>query len=188
MAGRTHGQPGAPITFGFKAASWADEIAPPPRPARARGGPLVGRPARRRGRRARVLRAPRRPARAAPAFCAELGLGDPGISWLTSRDRVAEFGAVLALVCGTLARIGNEVYELQRPEIGELAEPTSRDGRRQHHDAAQAQPRGAASTSTPSPGSPGRRPGVLLEGMVGATSATGGAGRPSGSRCPRSAC
>jgi adenylosuccinate lyase len=26
MTGRTHGQPGAPITFGFKAASWADEV------------------------------------------------------------------------------------------------------------------------------------------------------------------
>ena len=26
MAGRTHGQPGAPITFGFKVASWADEV------------------------------------------------------------------------------------------------------------------------------------------------------------------
>jgi adenylosuccinate lyase len=44
---------------------------------------------------------------------------------LTSRDRIAEFGVLLAMVCGTLARIGNEVYELQRPEIGELREPTS---------------------------------------------------------------
>ena len=26
MLGRTHGQPGLPITFGFKAAGWADEI------------------------------------------------------------------------------------------------------------------------------------------------------------------
>ncbi|MFN2535519.1 MAG: lyase family protein, partial [Pseudonocardiaceae bacterium] len=26
QVGRTHGQPGAPITFGFKAASWADEV------------------------------------------------------------------------------------------------------------------------------------------------------------------
>ena len=26
MAGRTHGQPGSPVTFGWKAASWADEI------------------------------------------------------------------------------------------------------------------------------------------------------------------
>jgi adenylosuccinate lyase len=58
-------------------------------------------------------------------FCAEVGLGDPGASWLTSRDRVAEFGHVLALVAATLARIGGEVYELARPEIGELAEPTT---------------------------------------------------------------
>ena len=29
------------------------------------------------------------------------------------------------MICGTLARIGNEVYELQRPEIGELREPTT---------------------------------------------------------------
>jgi adenylosuccinate lyase len=55
-------------------------------------------------------------------FCAELGLADPGISWLTARDRGAEFAQLLALICGTLARIGGEVYELQRPEIGELAE------------------------------------------------------------------
>ena len=26
MLGRTHGQPGLPITFGFKAAGWADEV------------------------------------------------------------------------------------------------------------------------------------------------------------------
>ena len=32
MLGRTHGQPGLPITFGFKAALWAAEVAPPPRP------------------------------------------------------------------------------------------------------------------------------------------------------------
>src|SRR4051794_23172708 len=60
-------------------------------------------------------------------FCAELGLADPGTSWLTARDRVAEAGSVLAMVCGTLARIGLEVYELQRPEIGELREPTRPD-------------------------------------------------------------
>ena len=31
------------------------------------------------------------------------------------------------MICCTLARIGNEVYELQRPEIGELREPTTSD-------------------------------------------------------------
>ena len=37
----------------------------------------------------------------------------------------AEFAQLLALICGTLARIGGEVYELQRPEIGELAETSA---------------------------------------------------------------
>jgi adenylosuccinate lyase len=55
-------------------------------------------------------------------FCAELGLAEPTISWLTARDRIAEFGTVLAMVATTLARIGGEVYELSRPEIGELRE------------------------------------------------------------------
>jgi adenylosuccinate lyase len=46
------------------------------------------------------------------------------MSWTTSRDRLAEFSTLMALVSGTLARIGNEVYQLQRPEIGELREAT----------------------------------------------------------------
>ncbi|MDT7620001.1 MAG: hypothetical protein QOF99_902 [Pseudonocardiales bacterium] len=120
MAGRTHGQPGAPITFGFKVASWADEV------RRHLDRLREGRPRWVVGQLAGAVgalgffgdRGPELRAR----FCAELGLGDPGISWTTSRDRVAEFGTVLAMVCGTLGRIGGEVYELSRPELGELAE------------------------------------------------------------------
>ena len=120
MAGRTHGQPGSPVTFGWKAASWADEVrrhldrlregAPRWLAGQLGGGTgsLVFYGAAGLSVRAR--------------FCAELGLADPGISWLTARDRVAEFAQLLALVCGTLARIGGEVYELARPEIGELSE------------------------------------------------------------------
>jgi adenylosuccinate lyase len=125
LAGRTHGQPGAPVTFGWKAAGWADEVRrhlDRLREGRPRwlvgqlGGGVgtlsalgpVGLDVRRR-------------------FCSELGLGDPGISWLAARDRVAEVGGVLAMVTGTLARIGGEVYELQRPEIGELREPIRGD-------------------------------------------------------------
>jgi adenylosuccinate lyase len=125
MAGRTHGQPGSPITFGFKVASWADEVRRHlQRLAEGRPRWLVGQLGGAVGtlgfftHQGAALRA---------EFCAELGLGDPGISWLSSRDRVAEFGAVLAMVSGTLARIGTEVYELQRPEIGELGEPTTTD-------------------------------------------------------------
>jgi adenylosuccinate lyase len=125
MLGRTHGQPGAPISFGFKVASWADELRRHlDRLEQARSRWLVGQLAGAVG----VLGFFESDGlRLRQEFCAELGLADPGISWLTARDRIAEFGAVLALVCGTLARIGNEVYELSRPEIGELREPTTTD-------------------------------------------------------------
>jgi adenylosuccinate lyase len=122
MAGRTHGQPGSAVTFGWKAASWADEVRRhldrlregAPRWLVGQLGGGVGSLVYYAGQ-GLAVRA---------RFCAELGLADPGISWLSARDRGAEFAQFLALVCGTLARIGGEVYELQRPEIGELAEAT----------------------------------------------------------------
>ena len=123
MVGRTHGQPGSPITFGFKVASWADEVRRHlQRLSEGRSRWLVGQLGGAVG--TLGFFAPRG-AELRAEFCVELGLSDPSISWLTSRDRIAEFGALLAMVCGTLARIGNEVYELQRPEIGELREPTT---------------------------------------------------------------
>jgi adenylosuccinate lyase len=122
MAGRTHGQGGSPITFGFKAASWADEIGR--HLERLRQGAsrwLVGQLAGGVGTLAFFGEAgPQLRHR----FCERLGLADPGMSWTTSRDRLAEFTTLLALVSGTLARIGNEVYQLQRPEIAELREAT----------------------------------------------------------------
>jgi 3-carboxy-cis,cis-muconate cycloisomerase len=120
MAGRTHGQPGAPITFGLKVASWADEV------RRHLERLQEGRPRWLVGQLGGAVGALAFFGADGPQlrrrFCAELGLADPEISWLTSRDRIAEFGTVLAMICGTLARIGTEVYELARPEIGELAE------------------------------------------------------------------
>lgn len=121
IAGRSHGQPGAPTTFGWKAASWADEIRRhldrlregAPRWLVAQLGDGIGTLVS-YGDRGLAVRA---------RFAAELGLADPVISWLSARDRIAEFGGLLALITGTLARIGEEVYELQRPEIGELGEP-----------------------------------------------------------------
>lgn len=125
MVGRTHGQAGSAITFGFKVASWADEVRRHldrlregrPRWLAGQLGGAVG-VLGFFGSQGIALR---------EAFCAELGLSDPGISWLTSRDRIAEFASLLSMICSTMARIGNEVYELQRPEIGELREPTTAD-------------------------------------------------------------
>ena len=123
MLGRTHGQPGAPVTFGFKAASWADETARHlERWGQSRPRLVVGQlagavgalgfygelgPELRRG------------------FCERLGLGEPAISWLTARDRIAELASNAALASATMARMANEVYNLQRREIGEVSEAAS---------------------------------------------------------------
>jgi adenylosuccinate lyase len=164
VAGRTHGQPGSPVTFGWKAASWADEVRRHLDRLRE-GAPrwLVGQLGGGVGTLA--LQGPAGLA-VRRRFCAELGLADPVISWLAARDRVAELATVLAMVTGTLARIGGEVYELQRPEIGELREPVGaevvgsitmahkRNPERSEHLDTLARLVRASS-------------GVLLEGMVG---------------------
>jgi len=120
MLGRTHGQPGLPITFGFKSAGWAAEVArhrqrveeAEPRLA---VGQLAGAVGTLSAYGAHGPELQRR-------VLERLGLGVPDTSWLTARDRIAELTTLLALVTGTLARIGNEVYNLQRAEIGEVAE------------------------------------------------------------------
>jgi adenylosuccinate lyase len=120
MPGRTHGQPGLPITFGFKAAVWVAELRRHrERVAQARPRLAVGQLAGAVGTLsawgADGLELQRR-------VLERLGLEVPDMTWLTARDRVAELVTLLALVTGTLAKIGNEVYNLQRPEIGELSE------------------------------------------------------------------
>ena len=55
--------------------------------------------------------------------CARLGLAAPRMSWQSQRDRVAELSAVMALIAGTAARIANEIYQMNKTEVGELAEP-----------------------------------------------------------------
>ena len=70
MLGRTHGQPGLPITFGFKAAGWADEVRRHLAARRGGGAAARGRPARRRRRHAVGVRRARRRAAAAAAGAA----------------------------------------------------------------------------------------------------------------------
>jgi adenylosuccinate lyase len=54
---------------------------------------------------------------------ADLGLGVPEIGWHPARDRLAEFGSILALVATTMSKIAHEVILLQKSEVAELAEP-----------------------------------------------------------------
>ena len=121
MSGRTHGQPGLPITFGFKAAVWLSEL------RRHRQRLAEGRCRFEVAQLGGALGTMEFWGEAAvpllERFAARLGLAAPDVPWLTARDRVAEFCALLAMVTATVAKIGNEVYQLQRPEIGELREP-----------------------------------------------------------------
>lgn len=120
MCGRTHGQPGLPMTFGFKAAVWAAELdrhltrlgQGRSRWEVAQLGGALGTMEFWGGRALDLL----------AAFAAQLGLRAPDVPWLTSRDGVAEFVWLLAAISATVGKIGNEVYQLQRPEIAELAE------------------------------------------------------------------
>jgi adenylosuccinate lyase len=121
MPGRTHGQTGLPITLGFKVAVWAAEMRrhldrlaeATPRFAVGQLGGAAGTGSF-WGAAAPLL---------LERFCERVGLGVPELPWVSARDRLAEFASVCSLAVHTLAKIGNEILELSRPEIGELAEP-----------------------------------------------------------------
>ncbi len=120
MCGRTHGQPGLPITFGFKAAVWAAEL--DRHLDRIRAGRGRWELAQLGGALGTMEFWGEAATGLLDAFARRLGLTAPALPWLTSRDGVAEFIWLLAAIAATAGKIGNEVYQLQRPEIGELRE------------------------------------------------------------------
>jgi adenylosuccinate lyase len=120
MPGRTHGQTGLPITFGYKAGAWLDELDRHRRrlldlAERMDVGQLAGGVGSLSSYGAQPLALQER-------FLARLGLKSPPFSWTTTRDRYAEWVNALAMIAAGADRIGHEVYNLQRPEIGELSE------------------------------------------------------------------
>ncbi|MGB9699343.1 MAG: adenylosuccinate lyase [Thermodesulfobacteriota bacterium] len=121
MAGRTHGQHALPITFGFKVAIWLAEVRRHlQRWEQSRSRILVGNLSGAVGTHAAMgalgLEVQKR-------VMEELGLGEPEITWHPARDRVAEFVSLLASICATLGKIAKEIINLQKTEVGELAEP-----------------------------------------------------------------
>jgi adenylosuccinate lyase len=125
MLGRTHGQQGLPITFGFKVAGWLAELRRHRQrfaetAARMGVGQLCG------GVGSLSSLGPRG-LEVQDAFCARIGLRSPAMSWTASRDVIVEWAHLLVLLTGTADRIGHEVYSLQRDEIGEVSEGASGD-------------------------------------------------------------
>ncbi|MGH8714995.1 MAG: 3-carboxy-cis,cis-muconate cycloisomerase [Casimicrobiaceae bacterium] len=121
MAGRSHLQQAAPVTFGYKAACLLSAIERHrarlaelvPRVLVGEFGGAVGTLA--------SLGAAGLETRA--ALMRELGLGEPDIAWHTQRDRIAEAGCFLGLTTGTLAKLATDVKLLMQTEVGEVAEP-----------------------------------------------------------------
>lgn len=56
-------------------------------------------------------------------LCAELGLKQPLIAWHTIRDNLAEVGALLGLIGGTLGKLSMDVKLMMQTEVGEVYEP-----------------------------------------------------------------
>jgi len=120
MCGRTHAQPGLLITFGFKAATWLDELERHRQrlielKSRLSVGQLCG------GVGSLSSLGPDALALQLTVL-QRLGLNAPAISWTSTRDRYAEWLNILAMITSTGDRIGQEIVNLQRPEIGELNE------------------------------------------------------------------
>jgi len=126
MAGRSKQQHALPITFGYKAAVWLDQLdrqrhalnvcAEQARVVQFGGG--VG-----------TLAALNGNGLAVRTFLAEeLGLAVPDITWHVSRDRFANIVHALTMVNASLGKIALDIVHLMSTEVGELREPFA-DGR-----------------------------------------------------------
>ena len=119
--GRSHGQHALPTTMGLKMAGWLDEtLRNNARLEACRERLLV---AQLFGGVGTMAALSSQGLTLLDKFAAALDLSAPLSCWHSSRDRTAEFTSVLALITGGLARIANEICQLARNEIGELAEP-----------------------------------------------------------------
>ncbi len=119
MAGRTHGQHAVPITLGLKFALLASEVHRHLVRLRELNAMLPVQFAGAAGTLA-TLGTDGAPVRA--ALAKSLGLVDPEQSWHTARDLVAQITSQLAISAATCGKTAHEIVNLQRTEIGELAE------------------------------------------------------------------
>ncbi|MCZ2855932.1 MAG: adenylosuccinate lyase [Candidatus Bathyarchaeota archaeon] len=125
MAGRTHGQHALPITLGFKFAVWTREIARHiKRLLECKERILVGKMSGAVGTQAGL--GPNA-MKIQQLVMEKLHIKPAEISTqIVQRDRHAELICLLAMITSTLDKIATEIRELQRTEIGELAEPFER--------------------------------------------------------------
>ena len=121
MAGRTHLQQAVPVSFGYKMAGLLSAV----QRHRERLAQLAPRVLQLEfaGAAGTLASLPRMALETQAALAAELGLAQPVIAWHTQRDTIAEVGAFLGLVGGTLGKLSMDVKLLMQTEVGEVFEP-----------------------------------------------------------------
>ena len=115
-----------------------------------------------------------------------LGLPAPEGAWHVQRDAWIALGCELALLCGSLGKIGRDLALLSQGEVGEVAEPTRRGARRLVGDAEQAQPGRGDDRDRRGDARAASRRRACWRRWRTSTSAASAAGRPSspsGRRC-----
>lgn len=154
MAGRSKLQHAVPMSFGYKASLWLDQVhrchvglarALDSASVLQFGGaigtlsslPLNGLEVRRR-------------------LAAALDLAEPDISWHVSRDRMATLTSAVAMLLAALGKMALDIAHMMSTEVGELREPA-------------AEGRGASSTM------PQKRNPVMCEAIVEAARSVQGA-------------
>src|SRR4051812_11412191 len=121
MIGRSNLQQAVPVTFGYKMAGLLSAIERHrERLAQLRPRVLMGEFAGAAGTLASIEH---RAMETQAALMHELGLAQPVIAWHTIRDTIAETGAFLGLVGGTLGKLSMDVKLMMQTEVGEVYEP-----------------------------------------------------------------
>ena len=121
IIGRSNLQQAIPVTFGYKMAGLLSAIQRHrERIAQLRERVLVGEFAGAAGTLASLQTGAME---TQAGLCAELGLKQPVIAWHTIRDNIAEVGAVLGLIGGTLGKLSMDVKLMMQTEVGEVFEP-----------------------------------------------------------------
>jgi 3-carboxy-cis,cis-muconate cycloisomerase len=126
MAARTLLQQALPTTFGLKAAGWLVAVLD----ARARLSTVRrdGLAAQLGGAAGTLASLGDEGLATARYFAEEVGLPEPVLPWHTSRGRVAELGAALAVLAGVSGKIALDVCLLAQTEVGEVREAEGRGG------------------------------------------------------------
>jgi len=121
MVGRSNLQQAIPITFGYKMAGLLSAVQRhQQRLQQLKARVLVGEFAGAAGTLASLSEGAME---TQAGLCAELGLQQPVIAWHTIRDNIAEVGAFLGLLGGTLGKLSMDVKLMMQTEVAEVFEP-----------------------------------------------------------------